>query len=360
MLVLDRYIIRTICGAVALALAVLLTLAVLFLFLGQQPEVGTGQFGQWQALRFVLFNLPEQALQFLPVAALIGALMGMGSLARGSELTALRAAGVSVGRIGGSMVLAGLMLALTAYILGEHLAPELGEQARRQKALAKYDSIRFADRGGAWVRDGQNLLHAGTRQADGGWNGLLIFELDAQQRVVAVGRADHGLQQGSGQWLLQNHAVTRFDSDPILASRAATGSLRTQLGAEILNLAVADPAKLSLRQLRATLPALTRNGQDTREHRFAYATRFARWVALPLAVLLALPFLFGSLRAAGSGARATMGLVLGLGYFVLQRTVEALATAFALPPAALAWSPVILLGLVVAGLLLRLKLTRVA
>ncbi len=81
MRVLDRYIVWTVVGASAMVMAVLLTLLALFLFIGEQSDVGTGNYGSPQALHFVLLNLPTQLFQFLPIAALLGALLGMGALA---------------------------------------------------------------------------------------------------------------------------------------------------------------------------------------------------------------------------------------------------------------------------------------
>jgi lipopolysaccharide export system permease protein len=72
-------------------------------------------------------------------------------------------------------------------------------------------------------------------------------------------------------------------------------------------------------------------------------------------VLFALPFGFGSLRSAGSGARSTLGLAVGLVYFFLQRTVESGAVVFNLNPLLLAWTPTLLLAAVAAALLARTR-----
>ena len=98
---LDRYIVRTILGAVGLWVALLLALGALFLFINQQDDIGVGSYTAKDALLYVLLNLPEQAWQLLPIAALMGSLMGLGSLARGSEITVIRATGVSPARIAG-------------------------------------------------------------------------------------------------------------------------------------------------------------------------------------------------------------------------------------------------------------------
>jgi len=134
--VLDRYIVRTILGTVALVMAVLLVLWALFVFIDQQSDVGIGHYTALGALWYSLLNLPQQAYELLPITALIGSLLGLGALARGSELTVIRATGVSVARLASMALLAGLVLVLFEVLLGEFLAPPLQETARAQKAFS--------------------------------------------------------------------------------------------------------------------------------------------------------------------------------------------------------------------------------
>ena len=110
MSIIDRYIVRAILGAVLLVMAVLLVLGALFVFIDQQDDVGTGHYTALGALWYTLLNLPQLAYELLPITALIGSLLGLGSLARGSELTVIRATGVSVARLAGIALLAGLLL----------------------------------------------------------------------------------------------------------------------------------------------------------------------------------------------------------------------------------------------------------
>src|ERR1700730_10704933 len=98
-----------------MALAVLVTLGALFLFISQQGDIGVGNYSAGDALLFTFLNLPEQAFELLPIGALIGALMGLGNLASGSELVVTRASGVSVWRIGWPVGLAGLTMAVAMY-----------------------------------------------------------------------------------------------------------------------------------------------------------------------------------------------------------------------------------------------------
>ena len=112
MSVLDRYIVRSILGAVLLVMMVLLVLGALFMFIDQQDDVGIGHYTALDAFWYTLLNLPQLAYELLPITALIGSLLGLGSLARGSELTVIRATGVSVARLAGIALMAGLLLML--------------------------------------------------------------------------------------------------------------------------------------------------------------------------------------------------------------------------------------------------------
>ena len=96
---LDRYLYRTVLVYTFMAMAVLLVLGALVVFISQQSDIGVGSYGAADAFLFTLLNMPQQAFELLPIGAMIGALMGLGNLASGSELVVTRASGVSVWRI---------------------------------------------------------------------------------------------------------------------------------------------------------------------------------------------------------------------------------------------------------------------
>jgi lipopolysaccharide export system permease protein len=355
MRVLDRYIVWTVVGSSAMVMAVLLTLLALFLFIGEQADVGTGNYGSPQALRYVLLSLPNQLFQFLPIAALLGALLGMGTLARGSELTVMRASGISIGRIGMSVGIAGILLTVVAVLIGEFLAPPLAQMALTGKAIARYSSINFARSGGAWVRDGDLILRADRQAGGSAFRGILVFDLTGRNRLGAVGRAASATERTDGTWELGEFAQTRFSDTGVTVAKAKARPLTTHVSAAFLGLAASSPQELSLRELGSAIAYLQASGQEARQYRFAFWSILARVVAIPLAVLLALPFLFGSLRASGNGARATFGLLLGMGYFILQRMVASGTIAFGLDPVLLAWMPTAVLALAVTVLLARVR-----
>lgn len=355
MRVLDRYIVGAILAHVALVMAVLLTLVALFLFVNEQGWVGVGRYGNLQALRYVAYNLPAAALQFLPVAAMIGSLLAMGALARGSEITVMRAAGVSIGRLCGTVAVAGLLLAPLGLVLGEWVAPPLSLEARITKAAERSGLAGPARGAGIWMRDGRRILRADA--ATGGQAGALsLFELGEDGALLQVQRAAGIQALEDGSWDLRDVATTRFQPDRVLAGNTPAQLLAVGAGADFLGVVTGDPADLSLRTLARTIAHLHHNQQDARRYRFAFWSAVARLLAIPLAVLLAVPLLPGALRSAEGGARMTLGLLLGLGYFMAQRMVESGTIAFGLDPRLLAFVPTALLALAVALLLARLRM----
>ena len=352
---LDRYVIRAVLGGVFVVLAVLLTLFALFLFAGQQDDIGQGTYTALDAFSFVLLNMPQLVYELMPIAVLIGALLGLGQLARGSELTVMRAAGLSVWRIAGSVAMAGLLLTILAVVCGEFLAPPLQALAKQQKALAKFSNISYANRGGAWVRDGNLLINVMEQSGTSEFGGMRVFELSPDHKLLSVAGASSAAVQKDGSWKLSSYARTRFGGEVIESEKQASRVFESKVGGDFLELTVALPRQLSTAVLWGLMQHLRENGLDTAPQEFAFWSRIARTFAIVFAALLAVPFVFGSLRASGSGTRTLFGVLIGMAFFLVQRTLESGAMVFDASPILLAWFPSTLLALAAVVLIARTR-----
>jgi lipopolysaccharide export system permease protein len=355
MSLLDRYIVRAILGSVLLVMLVILVLGALFVFIDQQDDIGTGHYTAFGAFWYTLLNLPQLAYELLPITALIGSLLGLGALARGSELTVVRASGVSTARLAGMALLAGLVLIFVELLLGELLAPPLQQAAREQKAFSKLSNVSFGGGSGAWVRDGDLILNVAGQYSQRQFGSMQIFELSPQHRLIALGHATHATAGSKGKWLLSDYTESRFADDAVTTRPPAQRLLASNVTAGFLGLAVEDPKQLTSRALWRLINYYRANALDTREYLFAFWSRIARTLAIAFSVLLAIPFVLGSLRSAGAGTRMMLGLILGIGFFLLQRLIESGTIVFDLNPVMLAWLPTALLATVTLGLLARAR-----
>ena len=352
---LDRYIVRTILGAVGLWIALLLALGALFLFIGQQDDIGVGSYTAKDALFYVLLNLPEQAWQLLPIAALIGSLMGLGTLARGSEITVIRAVGISPARIAGAALIAALILMVLAVSVGEFLAPQLQQAAKQQKAFSKFSDITFGGSGGAWVRDGNLVINTARQSGERQFGGMTIFELSHDHRLQAIGHAARATAGTNQEWVLRGYTESRFTPGRVLTRPPGERRMESSVSAQFLGLAVDDPHDMEIATLWQVIRYYQANALDVRPYLFAFWSRIARTVAIAFAVLLPIPFVLGSLRSTGAGARTAIGLLLGIGFFLLQRLIESGTLVFDLNPILLAWLPTAFLAVVSLALLARAR-----
>jgi lipopolysaccharide export system permease protein len=247
------------------------------------------------------------------------------------------------------LISAGLLIGI-ALVTGEFLAQPLGQLADERKAFAKYANISFAGAGGAWLRDGDTILNVQGRSSLAQFGGMLIFELTHDNRIAAVGRAQHAIAGGPQTWLLQDYSESRFVNDSVSSLTRAQRLLHTAAGADLLQLSVSDPGELALHALYRAIGYLRANKLDAKQYVFAFWARVARTIGILAALLFALPFGFGVLRSASLSARTSLGLGLGILYFFLQRLVESGTLVFNLNPLVLAWVPTALLAL--AALLL--------
>ena len=341
---IDRYLYRTVLVYTAMAMAVLLTLSALFVFISQQKDIGVGSYGTGDAFLFTMLNLPQQAFEMLPIGALIGALMGLGTLASGSELVVTRASGVSVWRIAWPVGLAGLTLALIMYGIGEYAAPPLAQFAKREKTTDKLADVSFAGSSSAWVKDGNLILRVQTGEVDRAFGGVSLFKLDGPTKLLSIQRAARISVADPGRWSLHNVATTRFSGDHIDSSLVSETTMQSTVNPEFLGLAATDPQLLTLRGLASYIEHLRRNSLETASYEIGYWSRIARLFAVIVVTLLALPFVFGPLRTTGAGTRTVIGVMLGVLFFLVNRTIENGGQLYGLNPAVVGWLPTAVIG----------------
>jgi lipopolysaccharide export system permease protein len=255
-----------------------------------------------------------------------------------------RASGVSVWRIAWPVGLAGLTLTLTMYGIGEYAAPPLAQFAKREKTTDKLADVSFAGSSSAWVKDGNLILRVQTGEVDRAFGGVSLFKLDGPTKLHSVERAERISIAEPGRWKLQNVATTQFLSDHVESETVSGLLMHSTVNPEFLGLAATDPQLLTLKGLASYIDHLRRNSLDTASYEIGYWSRIARLFAVIIVTLLALPFVFGPLRTTGAGTRTVIGVMLGVAFFLVTRTIENGGQLFGLNPLLVGWLPTAAIG----------------
>ncbi|MBW7931044.1 MAG: LPS export ABC transporter permease LptG [Gammaproteobacteria bacterium] len=353
--IIRGYLSKAILGAAALVLGVLVALGGFIEFVGQLDKVGTGGYGIAQALVFTLLHLPDRAFVMLPIAVLLGGLVGLGSLAAGSEIIALRAAGASPVALARGVLATGTGLVLLTLVLGLYLSPPLKQYARQYRAFAMEGAQGLAGMQSAWVRDGDVILNLSQLGDPGRFGGVYLFRLGAPGRLQSMARADSASIGAGREWTLDNFVESRFVDGGVSVRSEHRFAETSGLSPELVGLMVVRPESLDGLTLWRYSRYLRSNGLDARHFEVELWQRIASSVAVAPMCVLALVFAFGALRRAGTGARMVIGVVIGLAYFLISRGLADSAEVYNLDPLLAGWLPTLLLVAVTLLALLRIR-----
>lgn len=350
MKIFDRYIAVAVASSAGVVMLVLLALFCFAALVSELDDIGRGDYGFMHAGLFVLLSVPRLAYQLFPMVALLGAVLGLGALASSHELTAMRAAGLSLRRIAYSVGKVGLMLMLATTVLGEWVAPPAEEYASRMRSAAIAGRVALPTKTGLWVRDRGDYIHVRDALPDSSIAGVTVYDFEAGKLHVVM-RARAG-RYVDGAWLLTD--VARSELAPERVMTAHFTSLRWESGfvPRLVEVVAVNPEALSLAGLYRYVGYLRANGLSAERYETALWNKVVAPVTTGVMVILALPFVFGPLRSVGVGQRILVGALTGIGFHLINQTFNHAGLVYGLPPLAAAAVPTVL-ALVAALVLLR-------
>ena len=341
MKILDQHISKTVVNGTLMAVLVLASLFAFVDFVNEAGNVGKGSYSFLDAMYFVVLSLPRHIYDIFPTAVLLGSLMALGALASNSELIVMRAAGISIGRIVRSVLQAGLILVLFIAFVGEVLVPISERRAQTVKATALKQKISLGARHGFWARDGQRYIYVGRVYPDMQMGELDIYEMDKNQKLK---RSTHAQSASfrNNIWYLKQVKQSLISSMGVSSARYQTLEWRDLLNPDIFKVVSVSPQNMSAMDLYRYSRYLQDNELDASHFKLAFWIKIITPVSSLVMLLIALPFVFGSQRSGGAGQRVLVGLLLGIGFFMLNRILNHLGQLYGLPPFISAVTPMLL------------------
>ncbi len=263
--ILSQYMMRTILTTTALVLVVLLALAGLFEFIAELDDT-RGDYQTPQVILYALLRLPNLAFEMLPVAALIGSLLGLGALAGHSEIIVMRSAGMSVTRMSRMVAATGLVMLVITGLIGEFIGPPLDLYARdmRMEARMQKDDAKLGNE--TWVKDGPVYLHLERISSEFEFGSIYLFRFDDDNELASIAHAENSGIDENDNWILENLRETRFQDDGVQVVQSSRAVESFEVNAELLGSALAKPLSLSARGLLVYIDYLKRNSLDASQY----------------------------------------------------------------------------------------------
>lgn len=340
---LQRYIFRLLIRNFLLSLILFCGLFLMIDFFDRIDNIIAAGGTFWSSIQYFLFKIPLTASLMSSLALLVATLFTYGLLSKSGELTAMRAAGLSIRTLAQPLLLCGIVLSSVILLFNETLVPLC---TRRVKEIYNFD-IQKKDLTGSysqsdlwWRKENQFMF---LNDFDSRTNTMLQLSIFSLDRTFTVQKRIDAL---TGKWIdpmlgwtLKNVTERHFRSDTITDQQTIPSFplAITDEPQEFYDIK-AEPDTMSFRELRRYIRKLRQSGSSVHRQEvdlnaklaFPFVGFVISWVALPFA-----------LKPARTGSLALSflaGITIGFSYYVFHSISISLGHAELLPAVVAAWT----------------------
>lgn len=344
--ILDRYLVAELQGPFLFGLSAFTLIFVATQILAIGRLVSEEHAPLWAAVEYFLWEMPYYLVLVIPMAMLLGTLLAMQRLSGDTELTAMKAGGVSLARIVAPLLVVGFVLSLAALVAQEVLVPFANDRAayvrqavieHASSALSNLSAVSELPGGGKQVTIA-GALDVPTQAL----LNVTVIRYDAHQKAQEIIFADRA-NYDAPTWTFQNATTYHFSPDgttsvatePTLA--VDVGERPNQIAKQSLQ--ISNPEDLSRAEIKERLDSGQLSPQQTNLFTASYAAKLARPFSSFVFVLIAVPFGMRPVRGGGMGLGFGLAIAIVFVYYVISTvflTIGGLATWLA---GIAAWTP---------------------
>ncbi|MFV2071248.1 MAG: LptF/LptG family permease [Thermoanaerobaculales bacterium] len=293
--------------------------------------------------------IPQVFFDVTPYALLIAVLVLLTVLERQQELTALKAAGISLYRLAVPILLVAATCAGGLWVLGELVVPTANREAQRLldriKGRETKRSYRASDR--QWLLSRDETTFYNFLRYDSPSQTLIrftLFKLDEDNNLrfhLSAPRARYI----DGAWIVDGGWYRQILPDGTDLFKRVSSSLELGVpeGPNYFGQEYRQPSEMTILELRNYIRELIESGYRPARLIVFWHQKFSYPLSAFIMVLLALPF---GLNRGGRKVTTMQGVAfalgLGIGYFILVALFAKLGEIEVLPPAVGAWAPLVL------------------
>jgi LPS export ABC transporter permease LptG/LPS export ABC transporter permease LptF len=353
---LDRYVITLFVRVVGIAFIGLLGLFYISAFLDKSEKIFKGDASLALVLTFLLYSTPQFVYFVVPLATLLSVLVTFGLLARSSELTVMKACGISLYRIAAPVVVMSLLGTGILFGLEQRVLAESNRKAdAADRTIRKLPAQNLNPINRRWVvaRDGSIYHYAYFDPNKDALTNLTVYAVAPEAWKLTRSIYATAAEFAGGSWTAHGGWTREYSGGK--AQYGEFGERRLELEPPDYFGTSAPVAELmTVPELRKYIDDLAASGVNV----LPLAVELQRKIAFPFVTLvmslLAVPFGVTTGRR-GALYGIGIGIVLALAYWVLLSVFLAIGGAGLLPPFLAGWSANIIVAGAAVYLLLNTK-----
>lgn len=336
---LTFYIVKEVLKGVLVALAVLLALFNLFT-LSDELRALSHDYDIKAIFLYIALVSPRVIYELIPFAALLGSLFVIGAMATRGEIVAMHAAGLSVGWLLRSVLIAGVILLVLAVFVGEVVAPKTEQQAQALKASSKHQAI-MRHSHNIWLREGNKFINVRRIAAKNRLQDIYIYTAKDQQ-LQSIAKADSAAFQGDNIWQLQGLQQTLLSGENIKINSQQKRDWHTSINPDLLETTLVKTDNLSLHDMFVYINFLRQNKQKSQKYELAFWSRLINPLLALVMLVVAIPIVVHASRTSKTASRIFIGVIIGISFNILDKIIGNFGIAYDLNPAIVAITPSLL------------------
>jgi LPS export ABC transporter permease LptG/LPS export ABC transporter permease LptF len=363
-LILDEYVLREFLSTFAMVLVTFVMLMLVFTFFELLSDIIRNQTPLVTVGAYLINLTPSMIYLITPLSVLIGVLVVFGVMNRNSELTAMKATGISLYRITVPVLVIAAMLSASLFAFDELYLPQAN---RRQEALRNVikgkPAATVEHPGRNWMfgeqRPGQPSVIFYYQYFDPDINtfgNITVFEFDPgtftlTKRIFATAAE---WQPNLNAWVFEDGWERTFKGPEVSGYRTFAVSTFPQVSEapSYFTREVRPSSEMSFGELARYIHSLRQSGFNTVPLRVQLNHKLAYPLITLVMGVLAIPFAL-SMGRRGSLSGIAVAIGVAIAYYVVSGFFENMGNVSWLPAFLAAWSPDLLFGLAGAWLLLR-------
>lgn len=330
--ILDRYVGKIVFNNIMATLFMLVSLSSIIKFVDQLRKVGKNGYSAFSAGLYTLLSTPKDIEVLFPMAALLGALLGLGSLASRSELVVMQSSGFSRIQIACSVMKTAIPLVIMTIIIGERISPFGEQMAHNYLSHTIYSSSIISAKNGLWAKDGKDFIFIKCVTGYDRLSGISIYHFDETDHLHYLRYADTAIFS-KGVWrLFQVNTLDLSNKKKIIGTKSIYSEWKTNLTPDKLSAVAIKPGSLAITELYQYIKYLKQSGQESCRYQLSMWSKIFSPFSVAVMMLMAISCIFGPLRSVSMGMRVLIGIGLGFLFYVLDQIFKPLSLVHNIPP----------------------------
>jgi lipopolysaccharide export system permease protein len=347
--ILHRYVIREFLKIFALSLSSLILIYVIVLFF-QKMNVFTKYKAPFYLIFVYLFyKIPDVTFEWvLPYAVLLAALLTLGSFSRHSEITAMKAGGVSLYRITLPLLFIALLISFFSFLGNEYLVPYTNQKTRYllDVRVRKEKPASFFKNFKIWYRSDHRILNIQLLNPQKKvLNGFTLYQIDdyfrCTKRIDAI-----EVQWVNGRWWFRDGTIRDFgEGDAIQVTPFKEMEFPLEENWESLQRIGRSSEEMSYGELRTYIQKIQASGYDATRYLVDLYSKYSRPLLNLIMILIGVPFALKTGRSGGVALNIGVSVMIGFAYGVTFYIFISFGKSGVLSPFLACWISTVLFGL---------------